>query len=87
MQHHVNHLKSRDIFKEGMTSNDVKDGCSAQYHRGSAFYFLSALSYTENITISRMIQATGHGKGKSIWNRNLSHFLCKITLIICSVLF
>ena len=47
MKHLVERLKSFAILKEGMTMNDVSDGCAAQYQSGSAFYFLSVLSYTE----------------------------------------
>jgi len=39
------------------------DGCAAQYRSGTAFYLLTALAVSENITIQRRILAPGHGKG------------------------
>ena len=38
------------------------DGCSKQYHCGTAMYFLSLLAFSFNIVIDRAICAPGHGK-------------------------
>jgi len=55
-------FKSEGLLQEGSTIFCNTDGCSGQYRCGTAFYFLSSLSYTHKLAISRAVGAPGHGK-------------------------
>ena len=54
-------LKAEGVIKNGSTILCNTDGCSSQYRCGTAFYFLSALSYVHKVAISRAVGAPGHG--------------------------
>ena len=54
-------LKAEGVVRNGSTILCNTDGCSSQCRCGTAFYFLSALSYMYKIAISRAVGAPGHG--------------------------
>ena len=57
-------LKEEGVLVDDSIIYCHSDGCAEQYRSGTAFYFLSTLALKYNITISRFIGCSGHGKYK-----------------------
>ena len=58
----VKQLKQQGVLKEGGRLLGNTDGCAAQYKCATAVYFMSLLSFQENIVCDRGIGCAGHGK-------------------------